>query len=164
MRPFFLLGVAALGLGWGTAGAAPATILGKCPQAPSELRMASQGALYSCQKVGCDGQALQEPMATPTPPPVVAQILCDAGYRLTARIEGKFFALEEFGTKDRCLRAVEQFKTFKGCYCTPEYAPKCFLQSGKGPRFEDMTAAFARQDACLQALDQLSQPIEVKPR
>jgi hypothetical protein len=142
----------------------PSLSSASCAQAPLDLRLASQGALYSCKKVGCDGLPVSEPTPAATPQPFTAQLLCDAGYRLTARFEGQLFSLEEFGTKDRCQRAIEQFKSHKGCYCTPDYAPKCLTSRQKFVKFEEMAVAFSRQDACIQALEQLSQAVEVKVR
>ncbi len=165
-----IMGVGTLALtatkkGFAAPVAVPVAAPNKCNQAPDELRLASQGGLYSCKKLGCDGETIQEPpFASSNPVPINAQILCDAANRFIVRVQNQALPREEFGTKDRCLRASEQFKTYRGCYCTPEFTPVCLMHKLSVHKFEELSQPYSRQDACIQALEQLSQSVELKQR
>ncbi len=137
----------------------------QCAGAPQDFRISSQGAVYACRKLSCDGQVPAEPVASPTPGPVLVQVVCDATFRLVVRGDGGFVLGGEFSSQDRCQRAVDQFRTHKGCLCSSNFVPMCYAQNGtKGARFEAMGSTYSRLDACLRALEQLREVVEVKPR
>ncbi len=136
----------------------------QCAAAPQDFRISSQGAVYACRKLSCDGQVPLDPVPSPTPGPASVQVVCDASFRLVVRGDGGFVLGGEFSSQDRCQRAVDQFRTHKGCLCSSGFVPMCYAQSGvKGARFEAMGSAYPRLDACLRALGQLQDAVEVKP-
>ena len=140
---------------------------GLCSGAPQEFRLSSQGAVYSCRKLACDGHPQVEPTAAPSLPaaPVAVQPFCDGAFRFLVRSDAGVISGGEFSARDRCQRAVEQFRTYKGCICGADFTPKCFASSGnKGVRFDEVGSGFTRLESCLKSLEQLQETVEVKAR
>lgn len=163
-----VLTVFAVNMAEAAPGVAPTqSAVGACSAAPQEFRLSSQGAVYSCRKLACDGRVEAEP-ASPSAQPVASievQPFCDGAFRFLVRSNFGIINGGEFAGRDRCLRAAEQFRTYKGCFCGVDFTPRCFASSGnKGARFDELGTGFTRFDSCLKVLEQLKEAVEVKPR
>jgi hypothetical protein len=135
----------------------------RCEAAPAELRIQVLGADYQCQRIGCAGGGAGGSPA-PTPTPIPYRVFCDGGLALQIALNDKVLLADTFSAKERCLRAAEQFRTTKGCFCGADFGVRCIGDSRGTLQLVSMGGSFNRIEACIDALQQIARPVEVKPR
>jgi hypothetical protein len=135
----------------------------RCEAAPGELRIQTLGADYQCQRIGCSGGGAGG-CAAPTPTPIPYRIFCDGGLALQIALNDRVLLADTFSAKERCLRAAEQFRTTKGCFCGADFGLRCISETRGNLQLQAMGSSFNRIEACLDALQQIAKPVDVKPR